>query len=93
MTVLHSVHVHNHIGEDGLLLVSRLDGKPVTVSGVPMVMVGDGEYARVLPATGFQPTKAEALLFAALRAEQIGRGILAQAERLRAEARRQEAAA
>lgn len=93
MAPLHSVHVHNHIGEDGLLLVSRLDGTPVTVNGVPMVMVGEGEYARVLPAAGFRPTKADALLLAAMRAEAIGRGILAQAERLRIEAARQEVAA
>lgn len=92
MATVYSVCPHESIYGDGLL-ITRLHGTPVEINGQAFVMVGEGSRSHVLSADGFCPTNSEALVLAAMKVEEIGRRILAQAERLRIEAARPEVVA
>ena len=58
-------------------------GEPQTVGGDPMVRLTGGV---LVPATGWHAEYGDALLEAAQRIEALGHRLLAQADRLRAEA-------
>ena len=58
-------------------------GHPQTVGGTPMVKLTSGV---LVPATGWHAEYGDALLEAAQRIEALGHRLLAQADRLRAEA-------
>ena len=58
-------------------------GEPLTVGGDPMVKLTGGV---LVPATGWHSEYGDALLEAAQRIEALGHRLLAQADRLRAEA-------
>jgi hypothetical protein len=82
MTKLYKTTV-NDIGmrSDGLGFFTQW-GTPRTVDGTPMVQMTHGLF----PADGWHATEQEAVNDAAQRIEVIGRRLLAQADRLRAEA-------
>jgi len=58
-------------------------GQPMTVNGTPMVRLSHGV---LVPATGWHSEHADAVREAAQRIEDLGHRLLAQADRLRAEA-------
>ena len=58
-------------------------GEPLTVGGDPMVKLTGGV---LVPATGWHSEYGDALLEAAQRIEALGHRLLAQADRLRADA-------
>lgn len=58
-------------------------GEPQTVGGNPMVRLAGGV---LVPATGWRAEFSDAVIEAAQRIEAIGHRLLAQADRLRAEA-------
>lgn len=88
MTV-YKIDIHDRRDSDGLL-TWVVKGQPVTVDGVRMVKLAHGT---IVPADGFVDTLAEAKQEAARQIEMIGHRVLAQADRLRAEAAKEEVAA
>jgi hypothetical protein len=58
-------------------------GQPLTVGGEPMVKLSGGV---LVPAKGWHAEHSDAVLEAAQRVEALGHRLLAQADRLRAEA-------
>lgn len=81
MTQLFRLEVGETVRGDGITTYMNV-GEPVTVNGTPMVRLSHGT---IVSATGFSPTRQQARLRAAGRIEDMGRVILAQAERLRSE--------
>ena len=63
-------------------------GTPRTVDGTPMVQMSHGLF----PANGWHATHGDAVLEAAQRIEALGHRLLAQADKMRDEANRQEVA-
>lgn len=59
------------------------EGEAVSVDGVAMVRLGGGY---IHPADGYEPSKSAAMVRAADEIEQLGRRLLEQASRMRAEA-------
>jgi hypothetical protein len=76
-----SVSDHN-VGKDGLGYFVQ-HGEPQTVGGAPMVRLAGGVF---VPATGWHAEFSDAVREAAQRIEALGHRLLAQADRLRAEA-------
>lgn len=72
----------SHFGINGVY-TNTVAGDPVTVDGETMVRLSHGP---IVPDKGFHTTLADASRAAAGRIEAIGHRLLAQAERLRAEA-------
>lgn len=58
-------------------------GQPMTIDGTPMVKLSGGV---LVPAKGWHSEHSDAVLEAAQRVEALGHRLLAQADRLRAEA-------
>ena len=61
-------------------------GTPRTVDGVPMVQMPHGLF----PADGWHTSEQESIKHAAQRVEAIGHRLIAQADRMRAEAEKRE---
>ena len=76
---LFKVDVHPTIYSDGLFLHVQ-EGSPITVEGAPMVRT---PYGSIVPGEGWSADKAEAHRRAADRVEQLGRLLMAQADRMR----------
>lgn len=76
-----SVADHN-LSKDGIGFYVQ-HGEPQTVGGDPMVRLSGGV---LVPAKGWHAEYGEAVLEAAQRIEALGHRLLAQADRLRAEA-------
>lgn len=72
----------SHFGTNGVY-TNTVSGDPVTVDGETMVRLSHGP---IVPDKGFHTTLPDACRAAAGRVEAIGHRLLAQAERLRAEA-------
>lgn len=81
MTQLHKGYVTESLRTDGIGWWMQ-QGEPRTVDGTPMVHVGHA----ILPADGWHADRSAAVLEVASRIEQLGNRLLAQAERLRADA-------
>lgn len=79
METLFKVNVFETIYGDGLFTQTS-EGRPVTVEGAAMVKLPHGV---IVDAAGFVADKAEAQRVAADRVEEIGRRIIAQAQRMR----------
>jgi len=83
MTNLYKASVSDHnVGKDGIGYFVQY-GQPLTIDGTPMVKLTGGV---LVPAQGWHATHGAAVLEAAQRIEALGHRLLAQADRLRAEA-------
>ena len=83
MTNLYKASVSDHnVGKDGIGYFVQY-GQPMTVGGEPMVKLSGGV---LVPAKGWHSEHSDAVLEAAQRVEALGHRLLAQADRLRAEA-------
>ena len=83
MTNLYKASVSDHqFSKDGIGYFVQY-GQPMTVGGEPMVKLSGGV---LVPAAGWHADQRGALLEAAQRVEALGHRLLAQADRLRAEA-------
>jgi hypothetical protein len=83
MTNLYKASVSDHnLGKDGIGYFVQY-GHPLTVDATPMVKLSGGV---LVPATGWHAEYGDAVLEAAQRIEALGHRLLAQADRLRAEA-------
>jgi len=76
------VDIHETLGNVGVF-TNTVSGEPVLVDGREMVWLSHGS---IVPDKGFHDTLSDACRAAAGRVEDIGHRLLAQAERLRAEA-------
>lgn len=81
MDAVYRVETGQSIYDDGIV-TWLVEGIPLTVDGVRMVRTAHGT---IVPDDGWAPTAAEARLVASMRVEDIGRRLLTQAERMRAE--------
>ena len=89
MTKLYKTTVNDTgMRSDGLGFFTQY-GEPRTVDGTPMVVL---PYGVMVPATGWHADHRGALLEAAQRVVDLGHRLLAQADRMRDEANKQEAA-
>jgi hypothetical protein len=89
MTRLYKTTVNDfNIRSDGLGFFTQF-GEPRTVDGTPMVQLPHGV---LVPAAGWHADQRGALLEAAERVVELGQRLLAQAERMRAEAHKGEVA-
>lgn len=83
MTNLYKASVSDHnVGKDGIGYFVQY-GQPMTIDGTPMVKLSGGV---LVPAKGWHSEHSDAVLEAAQRVEALGHRLLAQADRLRAEA-------
>ncbi len=83
MTQLYRATVGDvHLGKDGLPFYVQA-GEPHTIDATPMVRLAHGV---LVPAAGWHAEYGDAVLEAAQRIEVLGHRLLAQADRLRAEA-------
>jgi len=83
MTNLYKASVSDHnVGQHGIGYFVQ-HGQPLTVGGEPMVKLSGGV---LVPAKGWHAEHSDAVLEAAQRIEALGHRLLAQADRLRAEA-------
>ena len=83
MTNLYKASVSDHqFSQHGIGYFVQY-GQPMTVGGEPMVKLSGGV---LVPAAGWHPEHSHAVLEAAQRVEALGHRLLAQADRLRAEA-------
>jgi hypothetical protein len=83
VTNLYKASVSDHgFNKEGLSYFVQ-HGEPQTVGGNPMVKLSGGV---LVPATGWQAEHADAVREAAQRIEDLGHRLLAQADRLRAQA-------
>ena len=83
MTNLYKASVSDHqFSKDGIGYFVQY-GQPMTVGGEPMVKLSGGV---LVPAKGWHSEHSDAVLEAAQRVEALGHRLLAQADRLRAEA-------
>jgi len=83
MTNLYKASVSDHtLGQHGIGYFVQ-HGEPQTVGGNPMVKLSGGV---LVPAKGWHAEHSDAVLEAAQRIEALGHRLLAQADRLRAEA-------
>lgn len=86
MTRLYKTTVNDsHMRADGLGYFTQY-GEPRTVDGTPMVVL---PYGVMVPAAGWHADQRGALLEAAQRIVELGHRLLAQADRLRADADKQ----
>ena len=82
MTKLYKAWVtDSQFRDDGLGWFSQV-GEPLTVNGTPMVALGHGT---IVLAAGWHADRGDAVLEAAQRVEELGRRLLGQADRMRAE--------
>jgi hypothetical protein len=87
MTRLYKTSVNDfNVRSDGLGFFTQY-GEPRTVDGTPMVQMPHGV---LVPAAGWHPDERGALLEAAQRVVELGQRLLAQADRMRAEAEKRE---
>ena len=83
MTNLYKASVSDHqFSQHGIGYFVQY-GQPLTVDGTPMVKLSGGV---LVPAAGWHAEHSDAVLEAAQRVEALGHRLLAQADRLRAEA-------
>jgi hypothetical protein len=83
MTKLYRASVSDHnVGKEGIGYFVQ-HGEPQTVGGDPMVRLSGGV---LVPATGWHADYGDAVVEAAQRIEALGHRLLAQADKLRAEA-------
>jgi hypothetical protein len=87
MTKLYKTTVNDfQMTEAGLGVFTQF-GLPRTFDGLPMVVMPNGH---IVPAAGWHADRRGALLEAAQRVEALGHRLLAQADKLRAEADKEE---
>lgn len=86
MTQLYKGYTAEAFGEAGISFWVQA-GEPRTVDGTPMVMLGHS----IVPAQGWHTDKAAAVLEVAARIESLGHRLLAQADKLRADAAKESA--
>ena len=83
MTNLYKASVSDHqFSQHGIGYFVQY-GQPMTIDGTPMVKLSGGV---LVPAKGWHSEHSDAVLEAAQRVEALGHRLLAQADRLRAEA-------
>ena len=86
MTKLYKTTVNDsNIQSDGIGFFTQY-GEPRTVDGTPMVLM---PYGVLVPAAGWHADKRGALLEAAQRVVDLGLRLLAQADKIRAEAEKE----
>lgn len=87
MTKLYKTTVNDsHMRADGLGFFTQF-GEPRTIDGTPMVVL---PYGVMVPAEGWHADQRGALLEAAQRIVELGHRLIAQADRLRADAEKEE---
>ena len=87
MTMLYKTTVNDsQMGADGLGFFTQY-GKPITVNGTPMVVLPHGV---MVPAAGWHADHRGALLDAAQRIVELGNRLIAQADKMRADAEKEE---
>jgi len=82
MSTVYRVETGQALYDDGVSTWVS-EGTMAMVEGVPMVRMAHGT---IVPADGWSATKEEARMVASLHVESIGRKLLEQAKRMRAEA-------
>jgi hypothetical protein len=87
MTKLYNTTVNDsHMNTDGLGFFTQY-GEPRTINGTPMVVLPHGV---MVPAAGWHADHRGALLDAAQRIVELGHRLIAQADKLRADAEKDE---
>lgn len=86
MTQLYKGYTAEAFGESGISYWVQA-GEPRTVDGTPMVMLG----RTLVPADGWHAERSDAVLEVARSIEQLGHRLLAQADKLRADAAKEAA--